>query len=489
MNYNPKIFRKNDIRGIYKKDFDLEFVQKLTQAFIIYSQKKINAGQDFKIALGHDCRLSSPEIANCMAEALSSLGVQVHFLGMVPSPLCFFTSHFFSDIQASIMITASHNPAGYNGFKFQLNKESISDKKLLEVQEIFDNQIEKKSSHSLKPTQTQAVLLQSADSKEKQKFKKQNNFRTQHEAETNYINLLKEKFSFSAHDQVIKKIAVDCGNGASGPLVRKVCEALNLPIHYLYDEPNGHFPNHHPDPSLEENLKVLQQTVVKENCAFGAAFDGDGDRLVIVDKSGRTLHGDELMAIFIADMAARSTLKAVVVDVKCADWFFDFLEKMKIKAIVWKSGHALIRQKTLEEEVDFGGELSGHFFFQADFFSIDDGLYTLLRLIKILANSRKSLEQLIPQEDSINTYEMRIPIENKDHIMKKLQSIKKYYKNQPFARCLFIDGIRVSLEEAWGLVRFSNTQSEMTLRFGGKTKSDLQDIQRTFHKLLGLPQR
>ena len=465
MNYNPKIFRKNDIRGLYKTDFDLEFVQNLAQAFIIYSQNKIDCEHSkLKIALGHDCRLSSPEIAGCMVEALASHGVQVCFLGMVSSPLCFFASHFFSDIQASIMVTASHNPAEYNGFKFQLNKESISDQELLVIRDICENK----------------MVVQ----KEKQIEKK--SLIIQHSAETNYTNILKEKFSIIMSNQGIKKIAVDCGNGASGPLVRKVCESLNLPIHYLYDEPDGHFPNHHPDPSLEKNLKDLKKVVVEENCDFGAAFDGDGDRLVIVDKRGRILHGDELMAIFIADMVERSALSTVVADVKCADWFFDFLEKLKIRTIMWKSGHALIRQKTLQEKVGFGGEVSGHFFFQDDFFPIDDGLYTLLRLIKVIVSSGRSLEQLVPKRDSVDTYEIRVPVEDKDQTMKKLQSIRVYYGNQSFARCSFIDGIRVSLEKAWGLVRFSNTQSEMTLRFGGKTKSDLQDIQRTFYELLDI---
>ncbi len=479
MSYHLKIFRKNDIRGLYKIDFDLKFVRQLAQAFLIYSREKTGTNQDLKIALGHDCRLSSPEIAQCMAEALTSQEVQICFLGMVPSPLCFFASHFFSDIEASIMVTASHNPAEYNGFKFQLNKESISDQELLVIRDICENQTPMQESHEAQIEKKQKII-------EKSKLKKK--LITQHSVETNYINLLEEKFSSITAKQVIKKIAVDCGNGASGPLVRKVCESLNLPVCYLYDKPDGHFPNHHPDPSLEENLKDLKKVVVEQNCDLGAAFDGDGDRLVVVDKTGRTLHGDELMAIFIADMMEHSAqkLKTVVVDVKCADWFFEFLKKNNVKTILWKSGHALIRQKTLQEKADFGGELSGHFFFQDDFFPIDDGLYTLLRLIKIISESEKSLEVLIPKRNSIETYEIRIPIEDKDQAIAGVQSIREYYSHQPLARCSFIDGIRVSLENSWGLVRFSNTQSEMTLRFGGKTKSDLQSIQRTFYELLDI---
>ena len=478
MSYHSKIFRKNDIRGLYEIDFDLEFVHLLAQAFLIYSREKTGTNQDLKIALGHDCRLSSPEIAQCMAEELAFQGAQICFLGMVPSPLCFFASHFFSDIEASIMVTASHNPARYNGFKFQLNKESISDQELLVIRDICASQAPVQESHE-------------AQIEKKQKFTGKNlkkDSLIQYPVETAYRDLLKENFSSITAKQRIKKIAVDCGNGASGPLVRKVCESLNLPVCYLYDKPDGHFPNHHPDPSLEENLKDLKKTVVEQNCDFGAAFDGDGDRLVIVDKKGRTLHGDELMAIFVADMVEQSTLKKIVVDVKCADWFFEFLKKNNVKPILWKSGHALIRQKTLQGKAGFGGELSGHFFFPDDFFPIDDGLYTLLRLIKIITDSEKSLEALIPKINSIETYEIRIPIEDKDQAIAGSQRIREYYSNHTSAKCLFIDGIRVSLEKSWGLVRFSNTQSEMTLRFGGKTQSDLQDIQRTFYELLGIAQ-
>ena len=478
MSYHPKIFRKNDIRGLYNIDFDLKFVRQLAQAFLIYSREKTGSSQGLQIALGHDCRLSSPEIAQCMAEELAFQGAQICFLGMVPSPLCFFASHFFSDIEASIMVTASHNPAGYNGFKFQLNKESISDQELLVIRDICASQAPVQESSEAQIEKKQKII--------RKNLKKDSLI--QYPVETAYNDLLKENFSSITAKQRVKKIAVDCGNGASGPLVRKVCESLNLPVCYLYDKPDGHFPNHHPDPSLEENLKDLKKIIVEQNCDFGAAFDGDGDRLVIVDKKGRTLHGDELMAVFIADMMKNSaqSLKTVVVDVKCADWFLDFLKQLNVKTILWKSGHALIRQKTLQAKADFGGELSGHFFFQDDFFPIDDGLYTLLRLIKIISKSGNSLENLIPKINSIETYEIRIPIEDRDQAIAGSQKIREYYSNHTSAKCLFIDGIRVSLEKAWGLVRFSNTQSEMTLRFGGKTKSDLQDIQRTFYELLDI---
>ena len=477
MSYNPKIFRKNDIRGVYKTDFDLEFVHLLARAFVLYSQKKIKSRQNLKIALAHDCRLSSPEIAHCMAETLVDQGVQVCFLGVAPSPLCFFASHFFSDVQASIMVTASHNPAEYNGFKFQLNGESIFDQELLNIRDICENKIVMQKNNLKKIISQQTPNSNSLEAMQIQTL-----------AEINYINLLKKKFSSITPNRKIKKIAVDCGNGASGPLVRKVCESLNLSVHYLYDDQDGHFPNHHPDPSLEENLTDLKKIIMAQNCDFGVAFDGDGDRLVVVDKNGRTLHGDELMAIFIADIMNKSTqsLKAVVVDVKCADWFFDFLQEFKIKTIMWKSGHALIRQKTLQEKAGFGGELSGHFFFQDDFFPIDDGLYTLLRLIKVISDNEKSLEELVPKRNSVETYEIRIPIKNREQIIENLEGIKKHYGNQNLFECSFIDGVRVSAEKNWGLVRFSNTQSELTLRFGGQTESDLKDIQNNFYELLNI---
>ena len=502
MRWNEEIFRKNDIRGIYNQDFDLDFVQNLASAFVCFyfrTQKKNTFkkelfGEKPIIAVGHDCRLSSPEIVQHLANTLALAGAEVRFLGMVPSPVCFFASHIFKKIHASIMVTASHNPASCNGFKIVLNKETICDEKILQLKKII------KTGSFLPPALKGKIIS--------------------FDIESAYISFYTKKFLpamqiaspqlFASHTAsslepaFIKKkklsIAIDCGNGTSGPLAQKVLKALKLPvkIHWLYAKPDGRFPNHHPDPSLEKNLKDLQKTIKEKNCDFGAAFDGDGDRLVIVGKSGKILHGDELMSVFISDIltkklkkktcpaSSKSSEKSLVVaDVKCADWFFDFLKRQGVKAIIWKSGHSLIRQKTIEKKALFGGELSGHFFFCDDYFTIDDGIYGLLRLISICFKTGKTPEELLIKKTSVETNEIRLAT-NISKAKKQIKYLKAHYINEKSAHCSFIDGVRVSFPagSAWGLARLSNTQSEWTFRFGGKSKKDLKEIQTNFYQLL-----
>ncbi|MDE0119454.1 MAG: phosphomannomutase/phosphoglucomutase [Bdellovibrionales bacterium] len=490
--WNEKIFRKNDIRGIYKKDFDLGFVKVLAFSLIelyVQGQKKRKFSPPAPvIAVGYDCRLSSPEITQHLIDSLILAGSEVRFLGMAPSPVCLFASYYFKDIKASIMVTASHNPPSFNGFKIVLNKESVCDKKILKLKKIMQ------ALASLPTIPNQ--------------YKKRGEV-IPFDIKPAYISFYQKKSSLFTKTLLappaslpIKSIAIDCGNGASGPIAQKVFNTLKLPIkiHWLYTKPDGRFPHHHPDPSLEENLKDLQKTIKEKNCEFGAALDGDGDRLVIIENKGNILHGDELMSIFISDILYRTDTDAqtktgilkkpvsIVADVKCADWFFYFLRKKNIRSIMWKSGHSLIRQKTIKEKALFGGELSGHFFFLDDFFPIDDGLYSLLRLIHICLSRKKSLNELMIKTNSTETKEIRLPIENRSLAQKHIESLKKYY-NQPEKKSKgvfsFIDGVRVSFsDQAWGLARLSNTQNEWTLRFGGKNKVTLQKIQNDFYRLL-----
>ena len=608
MKWNRAIFRKNDIRGIYKKDFDLEFVKILARGFVHFcegegvitrasikratardfltrpaqknlSQQKLNRLKKLKIALGHDSRLSSPEIAKELARSLTLAGADVVFLGLAPSPLCFFTSYFAKDIPAVIVVTASHNPPAFNGFKMMLNGQSICDQKILHLQTIC-RALHKgtglpahgrgRALLSVKHASSRLAKIKPRPELEipsyKGKLQKVN-------IESAYISCLSflqsgnpknrplglpKKYKPFNRAGVLKgkfaqnpriKIAVDCGNGSMGPLAQKVFMKLNpqVKVYWLYARPDGRFPHHPPDPSTTKNLKALQKTVRQKKCHFGVAFDGDGDRLRVVGKTGKILAGDELMSIFISDIlhiklfsptdpsnapsndsfngpsnaSPKKNLPArIVTDVKCADWFFDFLRgtfpasqaypparsnsacpgstppssaqnflksppRQELKIIMWRSGHSLIRQKTLKEKALFGGELSGHFFFPKCYFPIDDGLYSLLRLLHICFKTGHAPEELTCKKQSFETEEIRRPIADPARAQQKLNRLKKFYKAQPHAQCSFIDGVRVSFKgRAWGVARFSNTQSEWTFRFGGKTKSDAQKLQKKFYQLL-----
>ncbi len=467
--WNPDIFRKNDIRGIYKKDFDLEFVKILAFSFVhlcLYPKKPQAQKKKLALALGHDSRLSSPEIAKYLSKFLNQAGADVYFLGLVPSPVCFFSSYFMKNIKASLMITASHNPPNFNGFKMILNKKSVCGRKILQLKKIAD-------SSSFSP-------LQSLPRGKNILF----------DIKSPYIAFHKQKLHHYRPLSPLKNIAIDCANGASGPLAKRLFKALNLPlkIHWLHTTPDGRFPNHPPDPSFEKNLRDLKKIMETKNCEFGAAFDGDGDRLVIVGKSGKVLEGDELMSLFITDILNRKPKNpSFVVDVKCGDWFFDFLKRKKVKTLIGKSGHSLIRQKTLKEKAIFGGELSGHFFFCDDFFPLDDGLYGLLRLINICMRKNKTPEDMIFKKNSFETPEIRKSISNMVQAKKKLEHLKKFYKAQKSAQVSSIDGVRVSFPGlAWGLARTSNTQNEWTFRFGGKNKQAVEKIKKHFYHWLNI---
>ena len=472
MKWNDSIFKKNDIRGIYKKDFDLDFVKNLGFSFVNFIHQKEKTSQSLTIALGHDPRLSSPEIAEAFAHGLKLAGEKVLFLGMVPTPVCFSISSFLPEVSASVMITASHNPKSYNGFKFLLNNQNICAEQLLELKRTFQQ--------NFCPPQTRTLGSL-------QKFN----------AKKHYIQFLKKEF-ITLKDKQTPICVIDCGNGASGPVAKEIFKALNLPAQWLFSTPNGKFPHHHPDPSINQNLKSLQEKVLKTKSSLGAAFDGDGDRLVIVTSSGKILHGDELLFIFLSSflkstcqspsLQDRHKKPSFVVDIKCADWFFNFLKNQSCKVHISPSGHSLVRQKTIKTQSLFGGEFSGHFFFCDRNFPFDDGIYCLLRLIEIISNTEKSIEELLPKNTELQTYEIRIPIDNIALAKKRLYRLKSYYTKQASIECSLVDGVRVSFPgKGWGLARLSNTQNEFTFRFGGKTENALKNIQQSFYHLLKIP--
>lgn len=477
--WNQDIFRKNDIRGVYKKDFDLEFVKTLAFSFVHLCTKKLgrDTSQKLLLALGHDSRLSSPEIAKHLSKFLNQAGADVYFLGLVPSPVCFFSSYFMKKVKAGLMITASHNPPNFNGFKMILNKKPVCGRKILQLKKITHS-----SSFTPLPRQLRGKTIPFDINSPYIALHKQRLYATP------FIDNKKKLQNSSPSFAPLKNIAIDCANGASGPLAKKLFKALNFPlnIHWLYTIPDGRFPNHPPDPSSEKNLRDLQKTLKIKNCEFGVAFDGDGDRLVIVGKSGKILEGDELMSIFISDILNQKPKNPTfVVDVKCGDWFFNFLKRQKVNFIIEKSGHSLIRQKTLKEKAIFGGELSGHFFFCDDFFPLDDGLYGLLRLIDICIRKKKTPEELVFKKTSVETPEIRKSISNMPQAKNRLKYLKKFYKTQKTAQLSFIDGVRASfLGQAWGLARISNTQNEWTFRFGGKNKKALEKIKKDFYRQL-----
>ena len=454
------IFRANDIRGRYNQDFDLSLTKKLASALSeLCKQKKINTP---RILVGQDARLSSPELSQTLIQHLKKQGITVTFIGLAPSPLCYFLL-YHHDLTACIVVTASHNPLEYNGFKILFHKKY----------DLF------------KPIQSiKDILLKKKDSSKKILWPKGYQFKI--EKEGPYISSLKKEFSF--HFPL--PFAIDTGNGALGPLAKKVFSALNLKTEYLFYEPDGRFPNHHPDPTVEKNLVHLKTKIQKKGLALGFGFDGDGDRLVVVSKEGKTILGDDFGYLFLKTIlkAGKNQKKPALIlaDVKCSDWFFNSAKKEGLKAIMTKSGHGLIRAHMEKTGALMALEFSGHIFFNdRKNRGFDDALYASLRLLELLSWQKTDLTSFLPKISSVRTGEIRLDIPD-TKISESLSNIKSYLKQkgEPFTS---IDGIRISRKRSWALFRSSKTQEALTMRFEASSKTELLQMKKEFSKVMNLP--
>ncbi len=441
---NSEIFREYDIRGVYNKDFDAAFAKKLAKAFSSYLKAQLGK-KDLKVSIGHDARLSSPEITSALQEGFIESGVFVYALGLITTPISYFST-FQLDIDGAIMVTGSHNPPDYNGFKISLGRTTISGSQILSLKQIIE---------------AEDYISGNAESENYNIFPK-------------YLERYKEEF------QGIQKIPVvlDCGNGVAGCIVRKLFEQVGLEPEILFEEPDGSFPNHHPDPTVEENLDELKKAVIANKAKIGIGFDGDADRIGVVDENGKFLLGDEIICLISQDILRENKGAKIIGDVKCSDRMYDFIAKHGGEPIMWKTGHSLIKKKVKEEAAPFGGELSGHIFFADRNYGYDDSLYAALRLVELLGKSGKNLSELISDlPPAFNTPEIRLDTtEDKKRLI--VEKMKEYFanKNDSSIRYTTIDGIRVSFENGWALVRSSNTQPVLSMRFEANSEENLQKI-------------
>lgn len=448
--YKEHIFREYDIRGVYKNDFDTDFALNLGKAFASFL--KDQSGDELKLSVGYDARLSSPEIVNAVIEGFVSSGADVFNLGLITTPMSYF-SMFQLGLTGGIMVTGSHNPPEYNGFKLSMGRTTI-----------FGDQI-----------QTLKTYIQ-----EKKYIQGTGNLK-KYDISNEYVERYKDEF----RELKPLKVVLDCGNGAAGAVVRKLYEAVGLSPEILFEEPDGRFPNHHPDPTVEENVDALKTKVKECGARIGIGFDGDADRIGVVDEKGRFILGDEIMMIVARDILASHPGSKIIGDVKCSDRLYQDIRNQGGVPIMWKTGHSLIKNKIKEEKAPFGGELSGHIFFSDRNFGYDDAPYAGLRLIEILGKSGKTIDQLmdnIPR--SFSTPEIRIETteDNKVVLVKKLQ--EHFVDPDPGIEVNTIDGVRVSFSDGWALVRSSNTQPVITIRFESKTQSGLERIQTQMMELI-----
>jgi len=437
MRINPQIYREYDIRGVVDKDLTPAIVKSLGQGFgtSMVHQNRLN------LVVGRDGRLSSKSFADALIEGLLSTGCHVTDIGLCPTPAYYF-SIFHLDKDGGIMVTGSHNPPEFNGFKVSVGKSTI-----------FGEEI-----------QSLGRLIEKGEfSSGKGRLRREEIIRPYQEYIKKNIRLEKPL-----------KVVIDAGNGTAGGVAGPLLKDLGCELEELYCEVDGRFPHHFPDPTIPGNLKDLKDRVMKAHADVGVGYDGDADRIGVVDDQGNILWGDQLMILFSREILKVRKGATFVAEVKCSQNLFHDIERHGGKAIMWRAGHSLIKQKMKEEKAALGGEMSGHIFFADRYFGYDDAIYASCRLIELLSKTDKKLSQLLGDvPKTFTTPEIRVdcPDEIKFKVVEMVKGALK--KNYPV---IDVDGARVKLEDGWGLVRASNTQPVLVLRFEALTQDRLGEI-------------
>ncbi len=448
MKINPNIFREYDIRGVYPQDINEEVANQLGKTFgTLVLQKGMK-----QAIVGHDNRLSSPSLEKALVEGIRSTGVDVFCLGLCTTPMYYFAC-LYKEIPAGIMITASHNPKDENGFKVALVKgENLKGK---EIKELYN------------------ILLQG-------KFVEGNGERYSLSVEEEYYQTIEESLHFGSRRV---KVVLDCGNGSTSPFAKKLYERFPIDLITLYDQSDGSFPNHHPDPSIEENLDSLKKKVLETKADVGLAFDGDGDRVGVISNRGNFLPMDKYMIIIIRDLISKVSKKSFLFDIKCSNALKEEIEKLGGEAIEFRTGNSYTKKGVHDLKLPFGGEFSGHIYFCDRFLGFDSGLYAGLRLVEILSKTNKTVESLLDGiEEYIETPEMKIATtdEKKFKIIEKLE---QYCKEKGYSYHT-IDGVKVLFKDGFASVRASNTGPNITLRFEAKDKKTLEERKDEFFRVI-----
>ncbi len=438
---NKAIFREYDIRGLVDLDFSLTDAELIGRGAGTLIR---NAGGK-RALVGRDARLSSPGISVAVIRGLLAAGLDVLDAGLCPTPVLYWAMHMM-DLDGGIMVTASHNPPEYNGFKICLGTETVFGKDLQNLLALIE---------SGKFTSGSGNLF-SADITD------------------DYINYLCRNINIARP----VRLAVDTGNGVGGPVMGRLLEKLNCPVRRLYFEPDGRFPNHPADPTVAANMAALSETVVGEDLELGIGLDGDADRIGVVDEGGRMIYGDMLTLIFARQILPEAPGGTVIGDVKCSHRLFADVEAHGGRAVMWKAGHSLMRRKRKDENAVLAGEMSGHIFFGHRYLGFDDGIYAALRMLEIVSRLDGPVSSILSDlPRTFSTPEIRVhcPEQDKFRLAALVRDdLRKYSEVNS------LDGVRVDFADGWGLLRASNTGPELVLRFEAETESRLEEIRSLF---------
>lgn len=438
---NPNIFREYDIRGIVGEHLTDETVAVLGKAIGTFFNRNVAR----RIAIGYDARISSPRFCEFLTEGFNETGCDAVLIGKVPTPVLYHTV-FTKDVDGGVMITGSHNPPDHNGFKICLGKQTLFGSQIQEIREI---------------------AFSGKFSEGKGKIEKI-------EVLADYEADILSKISLGTRKL---KAVIDGGNGMGGVTAVPIYEKLGIELVKLFTEPDSNFPNHHPDPTVEENLQDCIKAVKETNADLGIAFDGDGDRIGIIDETGRIIWGDELMILLSREILKEKPYSTIIAEVKCSQNLFDDIKKHGGKPLMWKAGHSLIKAKMKETNAALAGEMSGHIFFADKFYGFDDASYAGARVLEILSKTDKKLSELLADlPATFSTPELRVDCadEKKFEVVRKIA--EEFSKTN---EVITIDGARILFERGWGLVRASNTQAILVLRFEADSEENLRKIRQT----------
>jgi phosphomannomutase/phosphoglucomutase len=455
---NPLVFREYDIRGVADVDLSVDFARRLGLAYseFIYSKIPARNRSRLTVSVGHDCRISSPAYAKALISGLRAGGLDVYHLGNCPTPAAYF-SLFHLDLDGGIMITASHLSAEYNGFKICVGHDTIYGEQIQALRKIMEKNSKSVSSNSGSVSEFAILPV--------------------------YLeHLMKD-----TKPMIPKKVVIDYGNGNGSQVAPQLFKKLEANVIELFGEMDGSFPNHIPDPSSAQNLVELIAMVKKSKADFGIGIDGDADRIGVVDENGKLLYGDELLVIFSREILKELPGATVVSEVKSSFRLYDDISKHGGKPIMWMTGHSHIEAKMKETKAVLGGEMSGHMFFADKNFGYDDAIYAALRIYEIAVRHQGAFSSLLADlPTSFSTPEIRVKCEEREKFELVQKTLDRLQKNPNIKEAKFtlIDGVRIDFQDGWGLIRASNTEAVLSLRFEATSQIRLTEIRKIFEDSL-----